>query len=90
MLEKDGSLTIHQRNLQKLAVEMYQVKNDLSRDIIANLFILKDCRNDDFVIPKVKTVNRGVETIRYRGPLTWDIVSEDIKSQNHFQYSRIR
>ena len=36
--------------------------------------------NGDFVIPQVKTVNRGVETIRYRGPLTWDIVPEDIRN----------
>ena len=66
MLEKDGSFTIHQRNLQKLAIEMYKVKNGLSPDIMANLFTLKDRGNGDFVIPKVKTVNRGVETIRYR------------------------
>ena len=79
MLERDGSLTIHQRNLQKLAIEMYKVKNGLSPDIMANLFTLKDRGKGDFVIPKVKTVNRGVETIRYRGPLTWDIVPEDIR-----------
>ena len=27
----------------------------------------------------MKTVNRGIETIRYRGPLTWELVPEDIK-----------
>ena len=31
------------------------------------------------MIPPVKTVNRGIETIRYRGPLTWELVPEDIK-----------
>ena len=30
LLEKDKSFTIHERNLQKLAVEMYKVKNDIS------------------------------------------------------------
>ena len=80
MLEKDGSFTIHQRNLQKLAIEMYKVKNGLSPDIMANLFTLKERGNGDFVIPQVKTVNRGIETIRYRGPLTWDMVPEDIKN----------
>ena len=79
MLEKDGSLTIHHRNLQKLAIEMYKVKNGLSPEIMANLFTLKSRGNGDFVIPQVHTVNRGVETIRYRGPLTWDIVPEDMK-----------
>ena len=46
---------------------------------MANLFTLKDRGNGDFVIPHVKTVNMGIETIRYRGPLTWDIVPEEIK-----------
>ena len=79
MLEKDGSFTIHQRNLQKLAIEMYKVKNGLSPEVMASLFTLKSRGNGDFVIPQVKTVNRGVETIRYRGPLTWDIVPEEIR-----------
>ena len=79
MLEKDGSVTIHQRNLQKLATEMYKVKNGLSPKIMADLFTVKTHGNSDFVIPQVKTVNRGIETIRYRGPLTWDLVPEEIK-----------
>ena len=57
---------------------MYKVKNGLSPEIMANLFTLKSRGNGDFVIPQVHTVNRGVETIRYRGPLTWDIVPEDM------------
>ena len=80
MLLRDGSFTIHQRNLQKLAIEMYEVKNGLSPAIMVNLFTLKEQGNGDFVIPQVKTVNRGVETIRYRGPLTWNMVPEDIRN----------
>ena len=59
MLEKDGSFTIHQKNLQKLAIEMYKVKNGLSSELMADLFTLKSRGNGDFVIPQVKTVNMG-------------------------------
>ena len=69
LLDKDGSFTIHQRNLQKLAIEMYEVKNGLSPAIMVNLFTLKERGNGDFVIPQVKTINCGAETTRYRGPL---------------------
>ena len=38
LLEKDGSVSIHNRNLQILATEMYKIKNDLSFLILAELF----------------------------------------------------
>ena len=30
LLEKDGSVSVHNRNLQILATEMYKIKNELS------------------------------------------------------------
>ena len=79
LLEKDKSFSIHERNLQKLAVEMYKVKHKLCPKPFQDLFTMKERGKNDFVIPRVKTVNRGIETIRYRGPKTWEIVPEDIK-----------
>jgi hypothetical protein len=90
MLEKDGSFTIHHRNLQKLAVEMYKVKNGLSPKIVADLFTPKSRGNGDFVIPKVTTVNRGTETIRYRGPLTWEMVPEDLKQAKSLSEFKVK
>ena len=40
LLEKDGSVSIHNRNLQILATEMYKIKNNLSTSIIADYNIL--------------------------------------------------
>ena len=36
--EKDGSVSIHNRNLQILATEMNKIKNNMSTSIIADLF----------------------------------------------------
>ena len=38
LLRKDGSFTIHHRNLQKLATEMYKIHNNLSPSIMKTIF----------------------------------------------------
>ena len=84
LLEKDNSVTVHHRNLRKLAVEMYKVKNDLSPIPVQNIFKQQENTQNlrggkDWVIPKVCTVNNGIETIRYRGPKTWELLPQEIK-----------
>ena len=79
LLEKDKSFTIHERNLQKLAVEMYKVKHNLCPKPIQDLFTPAIRGNHDWVLPKVRTENNGKETIRYMGPKTWELVPEEIK-----------
>lgn len=42
LLEKNNSVTIHQRNLQVLATEIFKVKNDLDSEIMKELFNLQN------------------------------------------------
>ena len=83
LLDKDKSFTIHDRNLQKLAVEMFKVSHNLSPLPIQELFTKRNVlnlRNDnEWVIPKVRTEKWGKETIRYRGPVTWNLLPKDFK-----------
>ena len=59
--ELDNSVTVHQKNLQKLATEMYKAKNNLSPLPMQDLFNAQvtthDLRNKRYWdIPKTKTV----------------------------------
>ena len=38
LLLKDGSVTIHQQNLQSLAIEMFKVANDVAPIFMKNIF----------------------------------------------------
>ena len=80
LLEKEKSFTIHERNLQRLATEMYKVKHNLCPKPVQELFTPTSRGSNDWVLPKVKTVNGGIETIRYMGPMTWKLVPNKIQS----------
>ena len=42
LLKLDNSVTIHQRNLQILATEIFKVKNNLASDIMTEVFEIKE------------------------------------------------
>ena len=84
MLELDNSFTIHHRNLQKFATEMYKVINNLSPTFMKNIFPRSNnpyntrCQAE-FESYNIRTVYYGCETITYRGPNTWALVPNSIK-----------
>ena len=86
LLVKDGTVSMHHRNIQALAVEMYKIKNDLSTEILFNIFTQRTqnhygLRNaSEFQIPFVRTVNYGTESFSYLRPKIWDIVPAEMKN----------
>lgn len=78
LLGKDRSVTIHHKNLQKLAMEMYKIKHQISPLPMRELFTEKvhkyELRNKGhWETNNVRTVAYGTETIRNMGPKTWDL-----------------
>ena len=74
LLRKDGSVTIHHRNIQLVAIVMFKVRNGLCPEIMRDLFQLRESPNGKigFVIPKVKTEYMGKLSLRYFGPVVWE------------------
>ena len=85
LLEKDGGFTIHEINLQTLAIELFKVKNGKGLEIMNNLFSERNFdgptlrTQSEFVVPSVKTVNKGECSLRHLGPLIWNIVPKHLK-----------
>ena len=75
LLEKDNSVCIHHRNIQKVAMEMYKIKNGLCPDFLHSFFhqvTSKTRSNADFHRPNVNSVYNGEQSLRSFGPIVWD------------------
>ena len=90
LLKKDGAITVHMRNIQLVAIEMYKIVNDIGPKIMKDLVefkpVLRRDENDKvigdmFVKAKVKTEFMGKGSFRYFGPVVWDqMLPNDLKS----------
>ena len=79
LLVKDKSVSIHHRNIQKVAIEMFNVKNDLCPTFISSLFCRTNTQtryNAAFHSPSVNSVYNGELSFIVQkhnfGPIVWD------------------
>ena len=84
VLEKDGSISIHERNLQVLATEMYKISNGLSTPLMKDIFPVKRNpynlrQNSQFSRPRINTLYHGTEKVSNLGPKIWDLVPSNVK-----------
>ena len=95
LLEKNGSISIHHRNLRTLAVELFKVFKGLGPVIFTEAFPVRqpsqyNMRNYSyFVMPRAKTVNHGLESLSYIGSNLWDSIPslmKKIDSINEFKH----
>ena len=84
LLIKDNSVAVHHMNLQKLATEMFKIKNGLSPKPMENLFKKRidqyDLRNKKiWESENIRTGIYGRETVSHMGPRIWNLVPNEIK-----------
>ena len=76
LLLMDGSVSIHHRNIQKVATEMFKAKSNLSPELTQSIFQRNEVLNlrsdNTFLRPKVNTVYNGEGSLRSFGPIVWN------------------
>ena len=78
------SVSIHMKNLQYLATEIYKVKNSLSPEIMKEVFIFQENENYSLWsgthLPNrnIHTTHFGTDTIINLGPKSWKLVPDEI------------
>ena len=90
LLEMDNSVSIHQRNLQVLATEMFKIYKEISPDLLNDVFIQNtskyNLRNDNcFKSRKVRSVYFGTESLSFLGPKIWNQVPSEIKDSENIE-----
>ena len=84
LLERDNSLTIHKRNLQLLATEMYKLRHGLAPKIMEDLFPPREIKYNRgcnvFKSSNVNTVYYGKEMLSFTGPKMWSLVTVVIQN----------
>ena len=73
LLLKDGSVSIHYRNVQRVAIEMYKIKNGLAPQIVSDLVTTNNRpTRSNFLQSTARTEAYGTKSFASFGPLVWD------------------
>ena len=84
LLGRDNSFTIHERNIQKLAIEMFKVNNGLSVPLVSvNFHFVESHLNfrhesgKKFKVNHAETETYGKQSISYFGPKIWNSIPQE-------------
>ena len=81
-------------NIQSLAIEMIEVVNNIAATIIDDLFTTYHSYNlrskSKFVVPSVRTVHNGQNSIQHFGSLIWNMIAGYIKDSETLDIFKIQ
>ena len=86
LLKHDKSVSIHVKNVQYLATEIFKVKNDLCPEIMKEIFIFHEnptynLRSGNHLTRRnIRTTHYGIEIISNLGAKIWDLLPGEIKN----------
>ena len=91
LLKNDKSVTTHVRNLHYLVTEVYKVKNNISPEIMEDIFYFQE--NENYTLRSgthLASRNRrttlfGKETVSNSGVKIWPLLPEELKNASSLQ-----
>ena len=72
LLNKDNSVSIHNHNIQALAIELYKVANDMSPEVISGVFKVRDTLYYNLRNNSQKLIQFIVFITEWNQHLIWD------------------
>ena len=88
LLDKDIYVPIHQKNLQKLAIEMFKIYTGMAPQIMNEVFPRNYTvnhnlrRHPEFASGAINTVQYGSESLSFLGPEIWEVLPTDLKNSD--------
>ena len=87
LLKKDNAFTIHQRNIQSLAIEMFKTMKNENPSFMNDIFLVKrdtgydlrSKRTEDFESMNIHKVHTGEDSLRFLGCKIWKLIPREIK-----------
>ena len=85
ILEDSKLKSVHQQNIEALAIESYKLQVGFTPPIMSDLFVRSEnnyyLRNFQELEPSLRrTLKFGTETISYGGPQIWNLIPERLRT----------
>ena len=95
LVKRDKSFTIHQSNIQSLAIELFKAKGNLSNNIMYDIFQTRKINYNlrsqtDFASNCVNTNKFGLNSLRYFASKVWNMVPLEIKNSGSVEIFKIK
>ena len=95
LLDKEGTFTVHEKNIQTLLIQMFKAKHDLGPPLLKEIFKKMEYTGPtlrgkkDFVRPNIETKNYGEKSLEIFGNKLWKLLPkyiEKIDNLDTFKY----